>query len=87
VLNAAKGGRSTLTLGDHLYQDPHERGVRFLLRYGDMTDATNLIRVVQDTQPDEIYNLADGSHVRCDRETLLRGRSGVSIRTYLVTLG
>src|ERR1700681_3158116 len=48
---------------DHLYQDPHEGGVRFVLHYGDMTDATNLIRIVQDTQPDEIYNLAAQSHV------------------------
>jgi GDP-D-mannose dehydratase len=43
---------------DHLYQDPHERNVRFTLRCGDMTDATNLIRVIQETQPTEIYNLA-----------------------------
>jgi GDP-D-mannose dehydratase len=61
--------RASLTLGDHLYQDPHERGVRFLLHYGDMTDATNLIRIVQDTQPDEIYNLAAQSHVQVSFET------------------
>jgi GDPmannose 4,6-dehydratase len=48
---------------DHLYQDPHERGVRFRLHYGDLTDATNLIRVVQQVQPDEIYNLGAQSHV------------------------
>src|SRR6516225_11639177 len=41
---------------DHLYQDPHERNVRFMLHYGDMTDATNLIRIIQETQPTEIYN-------------------------------
>jgi GDPmannose 4,6-dehydratase len=49
---------------DHLYQDPHERNVRFTLHYGDMTDATNLIRVIQETQPTEIYNLAAQSHVQ-----------------------
>src|SRR6266705_3980408 len=54
---------------DHLYQDPHETGLRFLLHYGDMTDATNLIRIVQDTQPDEIYNLAAQSHVQVSFET------------------
>src|SRR6516162_7255170 len=43
---------------DHLYQDPHEKNPRFRLHYGDMTDATNLIRIIQDTQPTEIYNLA-----------------------------
>ncbi|KAF0227771.1 MAG: GDPmannose 4 [Beijerinckiaceae bacterium] len=54
---------------DHLYQDPHERNVRFSLHYGDMTDATNLIRIVQETQPDEIYNLAAQSHVQVSFET------------------
>ncbi len=49
---------------DHLYQDPHEANVRFKLHYGDMTDSTNLIRIVQETQPDEIYNLAAMSHVK-----------------------
>jgi GDPmannose 4,6-dehydratase len=48
---------------DHIYQDPHERGQRFILHYGDMTDATGLIHVVQQVQPDEIYNLAAQSHV------------------------
>ena len=48
---------------DHLYQDPHEKDVRFMLHYGDMTDATSLIRVIQQVQPDEIYNLAAQSHV------------------------
>ena len=54
---------------DHLYQDPHERDLRFVLHYGDMTDATNLIRVVQEVQPDEIYNLAAQSHVQVSFET------------------
>src|SRR5215204_3242669 len=54
---------------DHLYQDPHERDVRLTLHYGDMTDATNLIRIVQETQPDEIYNLAAQSHVQVSFET------------------
>jgi GDPmannose 4,6-dehydratase len=54
---------------DHLYQDPHEDGIRFHLHYGDVTDATNLIRVVQETQPDEIYNLAAQSHVQVSFET------------------
>ena len=49
---------------DHLYQDPHEKNVRFQLHYGDMTDSTNLIRNIQETQPDEIYNLAAMSHVK-----------------------
>ncbi|GAB4167425.1 MAG: GDP-mannose 4,6-dehydratase [Rhodocyclaceae bacterium] len=48
---------------DHLYQDPHEAGRRFVLHYGDMTDATSLIRVLQEVQPDELYNLAAQSHV------------------------
>ncbi|MDD4616644.1 MAG: GDP-mannose 4,6-dehydratase [Alphaproteobacteria bacterium] len=54
---------------DHLYQDPHETGVRFRLHYGDMTDSTNLIRIIQETQPDEIYNLAAQSHVQVSFET------------------
>src|SRR5579872_1957022 len=54
---------------DHLYQDPHKRGGRFFLHYGDLTDATNLIRLVQETQPDEIYNLAAQSHVQVSFET------------------
>jgi GDPmannose 4,6-dehydratase len=54
---------------DHLYHDPHSPGVRFSLHYGDMTDATNLIRIVQETQPDEIYNLAAQSHVQVSFET------------------
>jgi GDPmannose 4,6-dehydratase len=54
---------------DHLYQDPHEEGVRLHLHYGDLTDATNLIRIVQAVQPDEIYNLAAQSHVGVSFET------------------
>lgn len=54
---------------DHLYQDPHEANPRFHLHYGDMTDSTNLIRIVQETRPDEIYNLAAQSHVRVSFET------------------
>ena len=54
---------------DHLYQDPHERGVRFQMHYGDLTDATNLIRILQDTQPHEIYNLGAQSHVQVSFET------------------
>ena len=54
---------------DHLFHDPHESGVPFFLHYGDMTDATNLIRIIQETQPDEIYNLAAQSHVLVSFET------------------
>ena len=54
---------------DHLYHDPHGSGVRFFLHYGDMTDSTNLIRIIQEVQPTEIYNLAAQSHVRVSFET------------------
>jgi len=54
---------------DHLYRDPHGEDVRFFMHYGDLTDATNLIRIVQETQPDEIYNLAAQSHVQVSFET------------------
>ncbi len=54
---------------DHLYQDQHENNVNFKLHYGDLTDSTNLIRIVQETQPDEIYNLAAQSHVKVSFET------------------
>jgi GDPmannose 4,6-dehydratase len=54
---------------DHLYQDPHEKDVRFILHYGDLTDATNLIRIVQEVQPDEIYNLGAQSHVKVSFES------------------
>jgi GDPmannose 4,6-dehydratase len=54
---------------DHLYRDPHESGVKLKLHYGDLTDATNLIRIIQQVQPDEIYNLAAQSHVAVSFET------------------
>ena len=54
---------------DHLYQDPHEENVRLKLHYGDLVDSTNLIRIVQEVQPDEIYNLAAQSHVQVSFET------------------
>ncbi|WP_127128460.1 GDP-mannose 4,6-dehydratase [Pseudoflavitalea rhizosphaerae] len=54
---------------DHLYQDPHEKNVQLKLHYGDLTDSTNLIRIIQETQPDEIYNLAAMSHVHVSFET------------------
>lgn len=54
---------------DHLYQDPHTANANFVLHYGDLTDATNLIRIVQEVQPDEIYNLAAQSHVAVSFET------------------
>jgi GDPmannose 4,6-dehydratase len=53
---------------DHLYQDQHENNIRFKLHYGDLTDSTNLIRIIQETQPDEIYNLAAMSHVQVSFE-------------------
>ncbi|MEO0355044.1 MAG: GDP-mannose 4,6-dehydratase, partial [Cyanobacteria bacterium P01_A01_bin.3] len=54
---------------DHLYQDPHDENRQFFLHYGDLTDSTNLIRIVQDVQPDEIYNLGAQSHVSVSFET------------------
>jgi len=54
---------------DHIYQDPHVENKNFILHYGDMTDASNLIRIIQETQPDEIYNLAAQSHVQVSFET------------------
>jgi GDPmannose 4,6-dehydratase len=54
---------------DHLYQDPHGKDINFLMHYGDLTDATNLIRIIQETEPDEIYNLAAQSHVQVSFET------------------
>ena len=54
---------------DHLYQDPHESNVRLKLHYGDLTDSTNLIRIIQEVQPDEIYNLGAMSHVQVSFET------------------
>lgn len=54
---------------DHLYQDPHEKNVKFKLHFGDMTDSSNLTRIIQEVQPDEIYNLAAQSHVKVSFET------------------
>lgn len=54
---------------DHLYHDPHEPNVKFKLHYGDLTDSTNLIRLIQEVQPDEIYNLAAQSHVKVSFDT------------------
>jgi GDPmannose 4,6-dehydratase len=54
---------------DHLYQDPHEKNIHFRLHYGDLTDSTNLIRIIQETQPNEIYNLGAMSHVHVSFET------------------
>ncbi len=54
---------------DHLYQDPHEKGIRLKLHYGDLTDSTNIIRIIQEVQPDEIYNLGAMSHVKVSFDT------------------
>ncbi|MGA1844846.1 MAG: GDP-mannose 4,6-dehydratase [bacterium] len=54
---------------DHLYRDPHEKGVSFFMHYGDLTDSTNLIRIIQEVKPDEIYNLGAQSHVMVSFET------------------
>jgi GDPmannose 4,6-dehydratase len=71
VVHGIKRRASLINTGrvDHLYQDSHLPGVRYFLHYGDMTDATNLIRIIQETQPDEIYNLAAQSHVQVSFET------------------
>jgi GDPmannose 4,6-dehydratase len=71
IVHGIKRRSSSFNTGriEHLYQDPHEPDPRFVLHYGDMTDATNLIRIVQETQPDEIYNLAAQSHVQVSFET------------------
>ena len=54
---------------DHLYEDPHEKGIKLTLHFGDLTDSTNLIRIIQEVQPDEIYNLAAMSHVKVSFDT------------------
>src|SRR5687767_15181929 len=54
---------------DHLYQDPHEKNVKFFLHHSDLTDSTSLIRLIQEVQPDEIYNLAAMSHVHVSFDT------------------
>jgi GDPmannose 4,6-dehydratase len=71
IVHAIKRRSSSFNTGriEHIYQDPHEKDQRFILHYGDMTDSTNLIRIVQESQPDEIYNLAAQSHVRVSFET------------------
>ena len=71
VVHGVKRRASSFNTGrvDHLYADPHEHETRFFLHHGDLTDATNLIRLVQETQPDEIYNLAAQSHVQVSFET------------------
>src|SRR5215467_6487080 len=71
VVHGVKRRSSSFNTGriDHLYHDPHEAGVPFNLHFGDVTDSTNLIRIVQETQPDEIYNLAAQSHVQVSFET------------------
>ncbi|TNM61710.1 GDP-mannose 4,6-dehydratase [Aliirhizobium smilacinae] len=70
-VHAIKRRSSSFNSGriDHLYEDPHETHRRFTLHYGDMTDSTNLIRIIQEVQPDEIYNLAAQSHVHVSFET------------------
>lgn len=71
VVHGIKRRSSSFNTGriEHLFQDPHEPDPRLILHYGDLTDATNLIRIVQETQPDEIYNLAAQSHVQVSFET------------------
>ena len=71
VVHGIKRRSSSFNTGriDHLYRDPHEGHTRFFLHYGDLTDATNLVRLVQETRPDEIYNLAAQSHVQVSFET------------------
>ncbi|MBA3042918.1 MAG: GDP-mannose 4,6-dehydratase [Alphaproteobacteria bacterium] len=71
IVHGIKRRSSSFNTGriEHIYQDPHEKDQRFKLHYGDLTDSTNLIRVVQECQPDEIYNLAAQSHVAVSFET------------------
>jgi GDPmannose 4,6-dehydratase len=71
VVHGVKRRSSSFNTGriDRLYHDPHESGLRFFMHYGDMTDATNLIRIMHETQPHEIYNLAAQSHVQVSFET------------------
>ncbi|MFK7696924.1 GDP-mannose 4,6-dehydratase [Paenibacillus sp. HJGM_3] len=71
IVHGIKRRSSSFNTGriDHLYQDPHEKNVRFVLHYGDLTDSTNLIRIIQEVQPAEIYNLAAQSHVAVSFET------------------
>lgn len=71
IVHGVKRRSSSFNTGriENIYQDPHETNARFHLHYGDLTDSTNLIRIVQETQPDEIYNLAAQSHVQVSFET------------------
>jgi GDPmannose 4,6-dehydratase len=71
IVHGVKRRSSLINTGrvDHLYHDPHETNVDFMLHYGDLTDSTNLIRIIQEVQPDEIYNLAAQSHVQVSFET------------------
>ena len=71
IVHGVKRRSSSFNTGriEHLYQDPHEQDQRYILHYGDLTDSTNLIRIVQQVQPDEIYNLAAQSHVAVSFET------------------
>jgi GDPmannose 4,6-dehydratase len=71
VVHGVKRRSSSFNTGriEHIYQDPHESDPRFMLHYGDLTDSTNLIRIIQQVQPDEIYNLAAQSHVQVSFET------------------
>src|SRR3977135_4684820 len=70
VVHGIKRRSSSFNTGrvDHLYKDRHEDDLRFVLHHGDLTDATNIIRIVQETRPDEIYNLAPQSHVQVSFE-------------------
>src|SRR5450631_3098792 len=71
IVHGVKRRSSSFNTGrvDHLYADPHEQNVNFVLHFGDLTDGTNLIRLIQETQPTEIYNLAAQSHVQVSFET------------------
>ena len=71
VVHGLKRRSSSFNTGriEHLYQDPHQENQRYILHYGDLTDSTNIIRIVQMVQPDEIYNLAAQSHVQVSFET------------------
>jgi len=71
IVHGVKRRSSSFNTGriEHIYQDPHVEDPRFILHYGDLTDSTNLIRIVQESQPDEIYNLAAQSHVQVSFET------------------
>ena len=71
IVHGIKRRSSSFNTGriEHLYQDPHERNPRFILHYGDMTDSLNIVRLMQQVQPDEVYNLAAQSHVQVSFET------------------